>query len=236
MSKNVHGSGGANRVPPIEAVIFDFDGTLADTREAVVNTFELTLDQFRVARPARIVITELMGLPLLETFRVVGVTETSLHDAVQFYRSHFFDNADCIALFAQVASALRAIAATGLPLAIASSRGRASLLTLLARLGIDELFCAVLGDEDAVRKKPAPDLVLALAQRMNIAPGNLLVVGDTDYDIEMGRAAGAYTCAVTHGCHDAERLRKAEPTWLVDSFEALQSLLGGMRTQAKQPR
>jgi phosphoglycolate phosphatase len=225
MSKDVHGSDASDVVPTIEAVIFDFDGTLADTREAVVSTVEQTLDQLCLTRLSRTTISELMGLPLIETFRVAGVPETSLHDAVHFYRGRFFDNAERIALFAQVGSALRAIAEAGLPMAIASSRGRASLLTLLARLGIDGLFCAVLGDEDAVRKKPAPDLVLALAQCMNVAPSQLLVVGDTVYDIEMGRAAGAHTCAVTHGSHDAERLRSAQPTWLVDSFEALQSLV-----------
>jgi len=230
MSENVHESGAIDVVPRvprpnIEAVVFDFDGTLADTSEAVVTTVEQTLAQLLVASPARTAISALIGLPLVETFRTASVAEASLDEAVRIYRSRFFDNADRIALFAQVASALQAIAAAGLPMAIASSRGRVSLLRLLTRLGIEELFCAVLGEEDAVRKKPAPDLVLAIAERLDIEPGALLVVGDTDYDIEMGRAAGAHTCAVTHGCHDAERLRAARPTWIVDSFEAVQALV-----------
>jgi phosphoglycolate phosphatase len=209
----------------IAAVAFDFDGTLADTRDAVCATVEQTLDELGVPRLARAVVVEHMGLPLSETFRAAGVATGALDHAVQAYRRRFPDNAASIALFPEVARCLRELAEAGVPMGIASSRGRASLFDLVERLEIRSLFRDVLGEEDVPRKKPAPDLVLALSRSLGAPPSRMLVVGDTTYDVAMGRAAGAVTCGVLYGCHDAARLRAAEATFLVDSLAALPALV-----------
>jgi len=90
----------------------------------------------------------------------------------------------------------------------------------------ESLLRAVLGDEDARRKKPEPELVLKLAESAGVSPARVLVVGDTTYDIEMGHAAGAQTCAVTYGSHDRERLARVRPTYQLDSLAGLGALLG----------
>jgi len=56
---------------------------------------------------------------------------------------------------------------------------------------------------------------------MRQSEARMLVVGDTTFDIEMGHAAGARTCAVTYGSHDAERLRSVSPHYLLDSLDQL---------------
>jgi phosphoglycolate phosphatase len=210
---------------PIAAVVFDFDGTLADTRAAVVATVTQTLDRLGAAPLSAAAVVERMGLPLSEVFVAAGLPPPAIADAVVLYRRLFPDNAGSIALFPEVDTCLGVLATRGLPLTVASSRGRESLDALLDALQIRSRFHSVLGEEDAARKKPAPDLVLALAERLALAPSQMLVVGDTTYDIEMGRAAGAHTCGVVYGAHDAERLTRAQPTWLVDSLAAVPALL-----------
>ncbi len=110
-------------------------------------------------------------------------------------------------------------------MAIVSSRGRASLFDLIDRLRIGAHFRAVVGEEDVERKKPEPEPVLKLAESLDVSPARVLVVGDTTYDIEMGHAAGSYTCAVTYGSHDAARLGRSRPTYQLDSLTDLGALL-----------
>ena len=205
----------------LQAVAFDFDGTLADTRHAVVTTVEQTLSSLGVAPLPVEEVVRRMGLPLVEVFVAAGVPRPGLGEAVQRYRRRFPDNCGRVALFPGVLAGLQALAAAAIPVGIVSSRGRESLLPLLAQLKIDGFFAHVLGEQDAARKKPAPDLVLALGERMRVAPARMLVVGDTTFDIEMGHAAGAHTCAVTYGAHDLATLRAVRPHHLFDSLAEL---------------
>lgn len=209
----------------IEVVAFDFDGTLADTRHAVVTTTQQTLAELGVPVLAAERIVAMMGLPLAQVFLEAGVPAGEAAGAVARYRERFPANLALVALFPDVLACLHELTAAGLTLGVVSSRGRVSLLDLLERLNVRSLFREVLGEEDVVGKKPAPDLVLALGQRLNVPPERILVVGDTSYDIEMGHAAGAHTCAVTYGSHDAARLVRAKPTHQLDSLAGLCALL-----------
>jgi phosphoglycolate phosphatase len=205
----------------LTAVAFDFDGTLADTRHAIVTTVDQTLSELGVPLLAPEEIVVRMGLPLVAVFAAAGVPVELHAHAVLRYRARFLSNAGQVALFPGVLGCLQALAAAGIPLGIASSRGRTVLLQLVEQLGIASFFGAVLGEEDAAQKKPAPELVHVLAQRMQQPAARMLVVGDTTFDIEMGHAAGARTCAVTYGSHDLERLRGSKPHYLLDTLDGM---------------
>jgi phosphoglycolate phosphatase len=210
---------------PIEVVAFDFDGTLADTRAAIVAAAAQALRELDHP-PLEERIVPMIGLPLREAFLGAGVAEAAADACCDRYRACFPAHAARVTLFPEVRACLQELAARGVVMGIVSSRGRASLHELVARLDIGTHFHAVLGDEDALQKKPAPDLVLKLAASVGVLPERVLVVGDTSYDIEMGHAAGAQTCAVTYGSHDRERLGRARPTHQLDSLAGLGALLG----------
>jgi len=210
---------------PIEAVAFDFDGTLADTHHAIQATMAQTFVDFAVEPLAPERIATMIGLPLHRIFSEAGIASDAVERAVVRYREIFPGNLARVVLFPGVIECLRALSEAGLLLGIVSSRGRVSLLDLLERLQIRPLFREVLGDEDVVGKKPAPDFVLRLSERLAVPPASVLVVGDTTYDIEMGHAAGARTCAVTYGSHDALRLATVRPTFALDSLADLYRLL-----------
>lgn len=209
----------------IQAVAFDFDGTLADTRHAILATMTQTFADFAVVPLPPERVTAMIGLTLQRVFAEAGIAPDAIESAVVRYREIFPANIARVALFPGVVECLRELSAAGVPLGIVSSRGRASLLDLVERLEISALFREVLGDEDVVGKKPAPDFVLKLGERLELPPAGMLVVGDTTYDIEMGHAAGAQTCAVTYGSHDALRLAGAKPTFVLDSLADLRRLL-----------
>ena len=128
-----------------------------------------------------------------------------------------------IQLFPGVRETLETLAARGIPMAIASSRGQHSLTMLVKMLGIDRFIPAdrCFGLQTVARPKPAPDLVYVILGKLGVKPEETLVVGDTVYDIEMGRNAGCHTCAVTYGNQSADTLAGAFPDYIIDDLRKL---------------
>lgn len=208
-----------------DVIAFDFDGTLADTTEAIVTTVSATLQALELSPIERGQLLPLIGIPLREAFRGLGVADVHLTACVTRYRDLFWAASPSVTLFPGVASCLGQLRELGFKLAVVSSRGRASLRTLIDQLGVSTHFDLILGEEDAANKKPAPDLVLVTAAHFGVAPDRILVVGDTTYDIEMGHAAGSHTCAVTYGNHDRTRLQMARPHHYTDALTTLSASL-----------
>jgi phosphoglycolate phosphatase len=208
-----------------DVVAFDFDGTLADTTRAILATIQSTLHALELAPVEPHQVFALIGLPLGETFGKLGVPTNRVPECVTVYRSLFPTHSASVRLFPGARACLHELTELGVPMTIVSSRGRTSLLELVRHFEISNYFAAILGEEDVPRKKPAPDLVLAIAQTLGVATDRILVVGDTTYDIEMGHAAGAFTCAVTYGNHAWSHLIHARPHHRLDSLAALVELL-----------
>lgn len=215
-------------MPQIETLIFDFDGTLADTSQTIVATITETLRDSNFPILPEREIKALIGLSLQDMFvKATNVSEKGSIDALcQLYREKFGDIADhTISLFSGVKSTLEMFSMAGYHIAIATSRSHASLDFLCEKLGIGELIEIAYAEDDVVNKKPAPDMVLAILERLGVKPESALVVGDTTFDISMGRAAGCRTCAVTYGNHTEAQLENAMPDYIVDSFPTLLAIL-----------
>ncbi|NBF39402.1 MAG: HAD-IA family hydrolase [Spirochaetes bacterium] len=208
-------------------VVFDFDGTVADTRSSIISTFEETFRRLELPYPGEDVIAATIGIPLHISFQVAAdMSETESEAATAVYREVFKDRelAD-VHLFDGMRKVLDELSRRGMPLAIASSRSRPSLSRLLDYLGLTHHFSVVAGREDAAREKPYPDLLLGVARALGIEPQHLLVVGDTTFDIEMAHNAGAFSCAVRYGNHSADALAGVNPTVTIDAPVQLLQLL-----------
>lgn len=207
------------------AIIFDFDGTLADTQRGILATAQEALRRMgrAPADPQALIAT--IGLPLKENFtRGAGLTDADADLAVTVYREIFEEVAvPTIHAFPGVDETLATLAARGVPMAVASSRGQHSLEMLMRHTGLDSHIPMqhVFGAETSARPKPAPDIVFVILGRLGVKAEETLVVGDTSFDIEMGRAAGCYTCGVTYGNQSPEQLAAASPNYLLDDLRKL---------------
>jgi phosphoglycolate phosphatase len=132
-------------------------------------------------------------------------------------------------LFPGVAELLADLRACGLKLAIATNDRRWRTEATLDALGISRHFDACIGAEDVSRGKPAPDMVLAACERLGHRPAEVIVVGDSPADLEMGRAAGVAACiGVTTGLNGADRLTALADA-VLPTVTALPHLLAGCR-------
>ena len=203
----------------IQNYIFDFDGTIADTAGGIIKTMQETFKEHGLPAPSPEKIKHVIGLPLGKCMDGLGIATEKVDEMCATYRRLFPDIAmDYVGIFPEVKDTLTTLRNKGKVLAIATSRNEASLGMIMQRHGMDGYFEEIISATDNLPSKPAPDMVLEIMKRLEMNEEETLVIGDTTYDIEMGNAAYCYTCAVTHGNHDREKLSTANPNFIIDSF------------------
>ena len=206
-------------------IIFDFDGTLGDTRRNIVTTMQMTIRQLGLAARTDEDCASKIGLPLDGCFEALYPDENreTIGRCTDTYRRIFQENLLTMKprLFPKVKDTLQALKEQGYTLTIASSRWHKSLAELTRDLQIADLISMLVGADDVEKAKPNPEPVLSTLSAMGYKPDETLVVGDMDVDILMGRNAGAKTCGVTYGNGTRKELEAAGADYLIDSFDQL---------------
>ena len=214
-------------LPPLRAVAFDLDGTLADSVPGICNTFSTVLSAAGHRVPAAVEIAALIGLPLADVMLRFAPTG-DVNALTSHYRSIYTSTVvPATLLFPRAWSLLRACRAAGLELAIVTGKSTDVADATLRRCRIRSLFRSVVGTERAARPKPHPDLMHLAISELGVPAEQTLLVGDGTHDIEMGRDAGARTCGVAWGVHQAEHLKSAGADHVVHSMAELRRLILG---------
>lgn len=197
-----------------DTLVFDFDGTLVDTIDLIVASYRAAWTAAKRPVPALPEIRRRIGLPLDEVLAEFG--DSADVDAMRaVYRERFLEGLETeTRLYAGVPELLGRLGARGLRLGIATSRKMPSLRRLLDVHGIARHFTALASRSCVELGKPHPEMLWRVVGELGAARERTLLVGDTDHDVAMGRAAGVDTCAVTWGAQDEAALRAAEPTYL----------------------
>jgi 2-phosphoglycolate phosphatase len=212
--------------PPahLQAVVFDFDGTLVDSYAAIT----ATVNHVRALHG-------LPPLPELEVRKHVGRGPANLlehtvpggevdKDLAEYKAHHPSVLKRGTRLLPGVAQTLPILHEHGLRLAVCSNKLRGFTLELLDIFSLRDLFDAVIGPEDAPRIKPAPDMLLAALDRLRVSRAQALYIGDMTVDIHTARAAGVAVWVVTTGSDDLATLHAARPDRIIGDFSELQSL------------
>jgi len=222
---------------PYRLAIWDFDGTIVDTTVPITETARATLRAAGYGTPDAAAVRLLVGLPLgtmLDTLAGGGCAPDVVDAMVDDYRARW--NAGTgrlpMRLFDGVRETVGRLHAHGVGLAIATSRGRASLDPILGLYGIAGRFRLALTDGCVARGKPHPEMLHRILDEFGARPGEALMIGDTVFDLRMGRAAGVDTCAVTWGFQPEEALRAEEPTHVVDHPSQLLPLFDALPPEA----
>ncbi len=207
-------------------LVFDFDGTLADSEASIMEALQLVASDFGLSGVDREKARRSIGLPLHRTIEMgLGLEPHRVSEAVDLYRKHFNEVAfEATRLFPGVKETLDLLRQDFL-LAVASGKSKHGLEAMMKHLDIYDRFSFIAGAQDVRRAKPAPDMLLLALEELGVPAEECLVVGDTVHDIEMGQGALADTCGVTYGNNSIDELRLLNPTFLIDSFERVTSLV-----------
>ncbi len=209
----------------IKLIIFDFDGTLGDTRRNIIMTMQMTIKELNLPNRNEAECASTIGVPLAEGFKILfpGLSEERYTICADTYRRIFKENLQNIKpdAFPGVIETLAELSKQGYTLTIASSRSRASLVELTHNMGISDYISYLIGADDVVEAKPKPEPVLKTLVAKGFSSEETLVVGDMAVDILMGSSAGARTCGVTWGNGSRKDLEEAGADFIIDSMEEL---------------
>lgn len=213
-------------------VIFDFDGTLGDTRHNIVVTLQRTMSLLGLPLRSESECASTIGLTLEDSFRTMypEIDEIKAKECVATYRDIFYQSIEELTpnLFEGVSDTLARLHAMDIKMSIASSRSSPSLLLFLRNMAIANYFGVVLGSDNVTRHKPQPEPVLRSLAEYGVKPSEALVVGDMPVDVLMAHNGGVRCVAVSYGNATAEELAAVETDYIIDRFALLADIIEGM--------
>ncbi|MBC7781117.1 MAG: HAD-IA family hydrolase [Proteobacteria bacterium] len=209
-----------------DLLIFDWDGTLADSAGLIARSIQQACADLDVPVPsderARYVIG--LGLDDAMAHLVPELPVSDYRRLADRYRTHYFASDAQVPLFEGAREALVELRAQGFRLAVATGKTRRGLDRALLNLGVVNCFDATrCADETA--SKPDPTMLFELFAELGVGPARSLMIGDTTHDLQMARAAGVAAIAVAYGAHPKPALIEAGPLTCVDRFSDLQRWL-----------
>ena len=185
----------------IKGVLFDFDGTLANTIDLIVATFEHTCDTALGFKPARQRIVDTIGLPLGDALELLSDIheEERILELRQIYGAFNAANHDImIKPIPGVTELLPKLKERGIKLAVVTSKKAYMLERGMQCLGMLPYIDTTVSVLDTERGKPAPDPMLLACERLGLAPREFLCVGDSPFDLQSGNASGCVTVSVEY--------------------------------------
>jgi phosphoglycolate phosphatase len=213
----------------IRAVLmFDFDGTLVDSKQAIATSMLYALDALNLPALPLATIYQGIGLPapVAVARTMPDLDAATAARLVALYRQHYDQHGQFSHQpFDGVVQLLPRLKEAGYRLTIATAKQAAPLQQLLERYGWIEWFEATRGGDQVANSKPAPDMLFSLMQELDVAAGDCLMIGDTTYDMQMAKAAGVGSCAVSWGAHGVEALVAVEPDFIQHQVAGLRDWL-----------
>jgi beta-phosphoglucomutase len=216
-----------------DAVLFDWDGTLADTRKPIVTSFQRALKEISLTVPTTY-IERRIGIGAAQTFREIldaanrKVDEHVVKQLVARKGQIQIQLADEVKLFEGGRELLEALH-DKVKVGLASMNNRNVVMHLLQINSLVDCFDVVLTVEAVSRSKPDPEIFLKTAQQLKVEPQRCVVFEDSIFGVKAAKAAGMSCVAVTTGVYGAEELTSETPNLVVETLadpRALSFVLG----------
>lgn len=197
---------------PLRAVLYDFDGTLADSTELIMRSYRHTMTTHLGECPADEEWLSGFGTPLdtqINRFARSPEEALAMTETYRDYQNLHHD--DLVRPFPGVRETLAELTRRGVALAIVTSKYRRGTLRGMDLCGITDHFDVIVTPEDVENPKPHPDPVLFALEKLGVEPHEALFVGDSPHDIAAGREAGTRTAAALWGPFAPEALERERP-------------------------
>lgn len=204
-------------------LVFDWDGTLIDSKTQIINCMQSTIQTLKLERKADKQISDIIGLGLDEAIIALypGMKIERVKQIAQEYREHYLNKDKTPSpLFEGVKDVLDSLKASGYSVALATGKSRRGLDKGLVDTNLESYFpitrCA-----DETRSKPHPQMLEEILVDFNTEPANALMIGDSEYDLQLANNTNVDGLAVSYGVHGLMRLLKQDPVGFIDDIQQL---------------
>lgn len=205
-----------------DLIVFDWDGTLADSANTIVFSIQGAARDLGVTEPSNEDARYVIGLGLSEAIEHLfpSLTSQKLSLLSERYRHHYLAQDKEISLYKGASEIIRALHAENFLLAVATGKSRAGLNRAFKSSGLGSFFhasrCA-----DETFSKPHPAMLLELMSQFGVEANRTLMIGDTTHDLQMATNACVSGVGVTYGAHPKENLEAMAPLICVESVTKL---------------
>lgn len=214
---------------PFDLLVFDWDGTLADSAALIVAGMQRAIDGLRLPARTDAQIRELIGLGFHDAMGRLypEFAPEDVAKALEDYRRLVVSGGQVsygpaeAPLFEGALDMLRELHGAGYRLAVATGKSRASLYRSFLKHPEVHVLIGSSRCADETAAKPDPRMLTELLELEDLAPGQALMIGDTEFDVQMARAARVPSVGVACGVHERDRLRGAGALDIVDSVAHL---------------
>lgn len=205
----------------LEAFIFDFDGTLANTYPVIMNAFNAFAVKYTGREWSIDEIVALFGPPEAD---IIGnlVNDELREEAIEYYYRAYRDLHRDDLLYEGIYPLLTELEGRGKKLAVFTGKGRRSTEITMKALGLEDKFRPVVTGDDVNNGKPHPEGLLKVVRELKVSPDKTAMIGDHRSDIVAGKAAGVFTIAALWHGYDNKALMRAGPD---EAFESPTELL-----------
>ncbi|MBK3495992.1 pyrophosphatase PpaX [Viridibacillus sp. YIM B01967] len=208
----------------IKALLFDFDGTLLDTNELIIQTFLRVLDTKFPGKYSREDVLPFLGPSLKETFSIVDLEHVD--ELVQDYRKwNIAHHDELVTEFDGILETLHALKAAGIRLAIVSTKRQDMLAKGIRVLKAEGMFEVIIGLDDVKNVKPDPEPILLALQKMGLQKDEVIMIGDNSHDIEGGQNAGVKTAGVAWSVKGEAFLEQFKPDYMLQHLSDLLAIV-----------
>ena len=204
-------------------IVFDWDGTLMNSEARIVDCLRASIRDVDLEHRSDDELKNIIGLGLREALETLfpNGTDQQWHDLTERYRYHFLGNEhEDSQLFAGARELIEDLHKEEYFLAIATGKARRGLTRVLGETGLGDYFhftrCA-----DETHSKPHPQMLLEIIDWYGVDAKDTIMIGDTDYDLQMANNAAAHSVGVTYGVQEKQRLLDCQPLTCVDNINDL---------------
>lgn len=212
---------------PYSLIIFDWDGTLMDSAAHIVDCMQAAISELQVEARSDEQIRDIIGLGLEEAVLKLypDADHAFIHNLAAAYRNEFlFKNKQKTELFTGVRDVLEQLKAQAYDLAVATGKSRRGLDKVLKETQLESTFpitrCA-----DETFSKPNPLMLEEILTDYNTTVDQALMIGDSEYDIQMANNMGMDSLAVSYGVHELDRLMQHQPQGFINCMSELPTWL-----------
>ena len=210
---------------PLTTFLFDLDGTLIDSIELIIRSYQHTIRTHRGQETAPDVWMKGLGIPLRVQFQDWSTDPAEIDAMVVTYREYNLTHHDeMVTAYDGVVDAVKELRRRGRILGLVTSKFRSGAFRGLKKAGLEEAFHVVVGADEVGNPKPHPEPVLLALSRLAARPEDAVFIGDSRHDMECGRAAGVKTAAVLWGPFGRSDLEDLRPDYWLEHPSQLELL------------
>lgn len=214
----------------IKALLFDFDGTLLDTNDLILETFMHVLEEKFPGQYTKNDCLQFIGPSLYQTFS--QITPNEVDEMVAKYRAwNELHHDEFVKQYDGVVETLEELHKRGIRLAIVSTKISANIMRGLNVLGVTHLFEQIIGMDHVVHVKPHPEPVLKALDLLGVEKDEVIMIGDNSHDIEGGKNAGVKTAGVAWSIKGVEFLKSYHPDYILNHMSDLLTIVSDINEE-----